>query len=234
MKKISVVVLVIVGLMFAAYAEAAKPKRRSRNANRIGPYAGVLIGQDRYTGDQLESEQEILTAFGNVESQNVSVGTDDSDIGYQAAFGYRFARYFAVELGLAQYGELSSRGRGDVDLGEGFQPATIDFNFSIGGPVVSGIGIFPFNDKFEMFGRAGMLFASSEREVITRVNGENAGFGSAKGDSANLVLGLGLAWNLNQMYSLHAEVQKVDGVGDEPRTGEEDVTSATLGFIVRF
>ncbi len=236
MKKVSVVVLVIVGLMFAAYAEAAKPKRRSRNANRIGPYVGVLLSQDQYTDDQAASEQLIRDAFDSVNSQDVSISTEDADFGYQATFGYRFLRYFAAELGLAQFGELSSTGRGEVDFGQGdgFQPASFDLNFRIGGPVFSAIGILPFNDKFEMYGRAGLLLASTKREVVTRVEGETSGFGSSKGESSNLVLGLGLAWNINQMYSIHAEVQKIDGVGEEIQTGKENVTCASLGFVVRF
>jgi hypothetical protein len=234
MRKVSVVILIIVGLMFAAYAEAAKPKRRTRNANRIGPYAGVLVGQDTYNGDHGQAEEDLASAFDGVPTQNLRISTKDSGVGYEAAFGYRFARYAAMELGLAQYGELSSTARADVDLGDGFQPASIKLNFQLGGPVISGIGILPFNDKFEMYGRVGVLFAGTEREVVTRVNGEAAGFGNAKGDSTEMVLGLGFAWHINQMYTVRGEFQKLDEVGEVERTGEEDLTCATLGLIVRF
>ena len=42
---------------------------------------------------------------------NLKVGTDNTDINYQASFGYRFNRYIAGELGLAQYGKLESKAR---------------------------------------------------------------------------------------------------------------------------
>src|SRR4051812_35336145 len=100
MKKVPVILLVIASLMFAAYAEAAKPKHRTRNANRIGPYAGALIGMNNYTGDQSAAEAYLSDSFSSVPTQNLSIGTDSKDIGYAAQFGYRFNRYMAAELGL--------------------------------------------------------------------------------------------------------------------------------------
>jgi opacity protein-like surface antigen len=235
MKKVSVIVLVIVGLMFAAYAEAAKPKRRTRNANRIGPYAGVLIGQDSYSNDQTQNEADLASILDGLTIENLRVGTKDSDIGYQAAFGFRFSRYFAAEIALAQYGDLTTTVRADViDNGDAI-PVSLKLNFSVGGPVISGIGVVPFGDKFELYGRAGMLFASSERAVSSRVDGEPNSFGSAKSDSTELVLGLGFAWHINQMYSIRGEYQKIDGIGEDTGGAQsEDMTSATVGLIVRF
>lgn len=234
MKKVSVIVLVVVGLLFAAYAEAAKPKRRTRNANRVGPYAGALIGMNHYTGDQSAAESDLENSFVGVPTQNLSIGTDEKDVGYAAQFGYRFNRYLAVEFALAQYGDLRSSARADVDLGTGFLPAAIDLSFHTGGPQFSAIGILPLNDKFEIFGRAGVLFASSEREFVIKVDGETSSFGSSKGDSTEVVLGLGATWHFNQMFSIRAQFEKMDKVGDPDRTGTEDVTTASLGLVVRF
>lgn len=234
MKKVSVIVLVIVGLVFSAYAEAAKPKRRTRNANRIGPYAGILIGQDHFTSDQSQSEAELASVFNGLVVEDFVADTKDSDIGYQAAFGYRFARYVAAEIGLAQYGDLTSTVRANVVQGAERIPVSVKLNFAVGGPVVSGIGILPLGDHFELYGRAGVLFASSEREITSRVDGEPNAFGSAKGDSTEMVLGLGFAWHVNQMYTIRGEFQKIDEIGDENRSGVEDMTSTTVGLVVRF
>src|SRR6186713_1082287 len=119
MKNVSVIVLVVVGLLFAAYAEAAKPKRRSRNANRIGPYAGALIGNATYTGDRAQDEADLEDTFAGIPTQDLTIGTDDKDLGYQAAFGYRFNRYLAAEFELVQYGELNTGARANADLGDG-------------------------------------------------------------------------------------------------------------------
>jgi OmpA-OmpF porin, OOP family len=234
MKKVSVIVLVVVGLMFAAYAEAAKPKRRTRNANRVGPYAGALIGMNNYTGDQSAAEDDLENSFVGVPTQGLSVGTEEKDVGYAAQFGYRFNRYVAAEFALAQYGDLTSSARADIDLGNGFIPAAIDLNFHTGGPQISVIGILPLNDKFEIYGRVGVLFASSEREFIIKVDGDTSSFGSSKGQSTEVGFGIGAAWHINQMFSIRGQYEKLDKVGDPDRTGTEDITTASLGLIVRF
>ena len=60
MKKFPVILLSVVSLALAGYAEAAKPKKRTRNANRIGPYGAILIGQARFAGDQSANEQAVF------------------------------------------------------------------------------------------------------------------------------------------------------------------------------
>jgi opacity protein-like surface antigen len=234
MKNVSVIVLVVFGLLFAAYAEAAKPKRRSRNANRVGPYAGALIGNATYTGDRTQDEADLEDTFDGIPTQDLTIGTDDKDLGYQAAFGYRFNRYLAAEFELVQYGELNTGARANADLGDGFVPVSIDLNFHSGGPQLAVLGILPINEKFELFAKAGVLFASSEREFVVKVEGDTSSFGSVKGDSTNGVFGVGGAWNVNQMYSIRAQYERVDGVGEKGRTQTEDITIASIGLIVRF
>jgi OOP family OmpA-OmpF porin len=236
MKKLSVILLVVASILFAGFAEAAKPKKRTRNANRVGAYGGALIGRSSFSGDQSANEQgliDTLVGTGNP-IQNLSSSTTDSDIGYQATFGYRFNRYFAAELGLAQFGTLSSTAKADMDFGDGFVPASVSLEFRAGGPIMSAIGILPINDKFELYGRLGYLFASSERELSSRVDGQSGSFGSAKGDSQNPVYGIGFAWHINQVYSIRGEFQKIDQLGQEDRTGAEDVTIIGVGLSVRF
>jgi hypothetical protein len=235
-KKLSVLLLVVVSFAFAGFAEAATPKKRTRNANRIGAYGGALIGQSSFSGDQSDNEAGLVDQIVQTGApfQNLRSETKDSDIGYQATFGYRFNRYFAAELGLAQYGELKSTARADMDFGGGFVPASLSLTFAAGGPIMSAIGILPLGERFEAYARLGYLFTSSERELSSRVDGQAGSFGSAKGDSQNPVYGLGFAWHINQIYSIRAEFQKLDNLGQENRTGEEDITVAALGLIVRF
>jgi OOP family OmpA-OmpF porin len=238
MKKISVIVLMVVSLAFAGFAEAAKPKKRTRNANRVGAYGGVLIGQGRYSGDHSEDEQDLVDTLANqnVESRNITSSTKDSGIGYQAAFGYRFNRYFAAELGLAQYGELKSTAKGELNFVElgGFVPASLSYTFNVGGPVLSAVGILPIGDKFEVYGRLGYLFASSERQISSRLDGQSGGVGTAKGDSQEPVFGIGMTYHINQVYSIRGEYQKIGKVGQETRTGTEELDVIGLGITVRF
>jgi opacity protein-like surface antigen len=238
MKNVWVILLVVFSVAFAGFAEAATPKKRTRNANRIGPYGVGFFGQSKYTSDQSGAEQfaiDQLESLGDA-SQNIAVSTEDTDMGYNATFGYRFSRYVAAELGLAQMGSVESKARGEVDFGDGsgFHDATMSLAFSTGGIMMSVIGILPVSDQFEFFGRAGYLFTSTERELNLRIDGESGGFGSAKGDSQDMVLGLGAAYHFNQIYSLRLEYLKLDEVGEDNNTGLEDLNVIGLGLVVRF
>ena len=239
MKKIPVIVLVVLGLAFAGAAEAAKPKKRTRNQNRVGPYVTGLVGMSTYGGDQSNDERSLVDLIedAGVPFQNENVGTDDSDIGYQAAFGYRFARYIALERGLVQYGELASQLSADVDLPDdtqGFVPARFEYAFKVGGPLISAVGILPLGDKFELYARAGFLFASVEREFTSRINGQRGLSYSANGDSQDLVYGVGVTFNINPAYAIRAEYQILDEVGESGRTGTESLDNMSIGMIVRF
>lgn len=239
MKKSLVIVLAGLSLGFAGYAEAAKPKKRSRSANRIGAYGGAHVGQTTYSADgapAIVADLEDTLINAGVASQNLTSGTEDTDIGYNATFGYRFYRYFAAELGLAQFGAMVSSAHADIDFddGSGFLPTTVKVKSSVGGPVISAIGILPFNDRFEMYGRVGYLFASSQQKFSASIDGESAGSGSVKGDSQDLVLGLGFSWNINQVYSIRGEYQQIDSVGQPGRTDVEDLKVMSLGLVIRF
>ena len=239
MKKIPVIALVVLGLAFAGMAEAAKPKKRTRNQNRVGPYVTGFVGMTSYSGDQSADEQSLIGILedAGVPFQNESTNTEDSDIGYSASFGFRFSRYIAGELGLAQFGSLTSTLVADVDLPqdtEGFVPARFEYSFNVGGPVISVLGILPIKDKFEFYGRVGYLFASVEREFTSKINCQRGLTGNAQGDSQNLVYGGGLTWNISQAYSVRAEYMVLDEVGQGNRTGKEDLSTLSLGMIVRF
>ena len=238
MKKTAVILLVVLSVGFAGFTEAATPKKRTRNANRIGPYAGALVGYSNFSGNQDENEQNLVDILDNSQYpyQNLATSTENTDLGYQALFGYRFHRFFSAELGLAQFGQLKSTAKADVDFGDGngFVPSSIALTFTAGGPMLSAIGILPIGEKFELFGRLGYLFTSSERSLSSKVNGQTGSFGSAKGDSQNPVYGIGFAWHINQVYSIRGEYQQLDQLGQENRTGAEDVTVMGVGLIIRF
>jgi hypothetical protein len=238
MKKLSVIVLAGLSVALTGYAEAAG-KKRSHSANRVGAYGGAHVGYTMFGAEgALADEAALENTLTNTDAeiQNLSSGTADTDIGYQATFGYRFLRYFAVELGLAQFGSMVSHAKADMDFGDGAGsvPVTVKLSYSAGGPIMSAIGILPINDKFELFGRLGYLFTSSEREFSAVIDGQSGGFGSAKGDSQDPVYGIGFAWHINQVYSVRGEYQKIDSVGQANRTGEENLEVFGLGVVIRF
>ncbi len=239
MKKLAVIVLVVLGIAFAGATEAASPKKhRTRNQNRIGPYVSGFIGMTKFTDDQSAAEAQIEQIFNQSGNplQNLRVGTDNTDINYTASFGYRFHRFIAGELGLVQYGELASTGNADMDFGngQGFLPTQLKYSFRVGGPLISVLGILPFNQKFEGYLRLGYLFASSVREISSSVNGQGSIGQDARGDSQHPVYGIGFGWNIDPMWTVRAEYQKLNDVGQKNRNGTENFETLSLGVVVRF
>ena len=239
MKKLTVIVLAALSVAYAGYVDAATPKKRTRNSNRVGAYGGANVGFSTYAAEGSALEEAALEATlinTGATIQNLRSSSEDTDFGYQATFGYRFHRFFAVELGLAQFGEMSSTASADMDFddGAGVVPVNVQISYRAGGPIMSVIGILPLHEKFEVFARLGYLFTSSEREFTAKIDGESAGFGSTKGDSQDPVYGLGFAWHINQVYSIRGEFLKLDSLGQANRTGEEDLTVIGLGVVIRF
>ena len=233
------ILFVALGLVFSGLAQAASPHKRSRSQNRVGPYGAAYVGQSNFKDDQSNNEQtlEDILARNAIQTQNLSSKTEEKDIGYQASFGYRFHRFFSAELGLVHYGEMVSSANAELDFPDdepvGFLPSQVSLGYRVGGVLFSGLAILPIQDKFELYARVGYLFASSEREFISKVEGQQTLSGSAKNDSQNLVLGVGVSWNINVVYSLRAEYQQLEDAGG-PNTGSENLDFVTLGLIVRF
>ena len=236
MKKISVLVLVVAALLMAGIAEAAPKKKRTRNANRIGPYAGAMVAMSSYTSEQEINEPAIISFFAqqNIPFTNTVKSTDDSDLGYEALFGYRFNRYIAAELGLLQVGEVENRLTGDFGPPGATVPGYVSLDYQFGGPVLAAMGFLPLNDRFELFARGGVLFASSDRDVKVHIGGESSNLGGTRGDSTELVYGGGLQFHVNVMFTVRAEYMFFQDVGDPNTTGTESLNTLGLGLLVRF
>jgi opacity protein-like surface antigen len=231
MKNSPLMVFLSLSLALAGVASAASPKKPpAYNQNRLGPYAVGMVGMTNYTSDQSFTE-DILLSFmtQGSPSQNLEASTDDSDIGFHAQFGYRFHRFFAAEFGLLQFGDLTTKGSGNVDFdGVGnFQSTTGTFRFHPNGFLISALGVLPLGEKFEAFGRLGYLFTNAEREASIKVEGDTVLAGSFTDDSQELVYGIGLGFNFNQVYSVRAEYQFTD-------VSDEELNFLSLGLQVRF
>src|SRR4051794_2060869 len=105
MKNVAAIILALLAVSLATHAHAAGPKYHSHGANRVGPYITAHVGMTGYKGEQQPDEDRLMSFFSDPTAppQNVSASSDDSDIGYAIAFGYRFDRYAALELGLSRW-----------------------------------------------------------------------------------------------------------------------------------
>jgi opacity protein-like surface antigen len=215
--------LAYLGLAAAAPGFAAEP----------GFYLGLSGGQASYDASQDDFDAivfDALTSSGFI-VVNGSSDLDDSDTGFSGLGGYRFNPYLAVEAAYVDLGELSYTGTGTVRLPPipGTLAQTVSLTAATKGPMISAVGSIPLSDAFDLYGRAGILFADTEVDISLNVSGVSSA-DSFSDDSQDTVLGLGGAWHVGDAWTFRLEYQRALDVGSED-TGETDVDFVSLGAL---
>jgi opacity protein-like surface antigen len=195
-----------------------------------------MVAMSSYSTEQDIDDEGVINFFDQqgIPFSTVSETSDDSNLGYEAVFGYRFNRYVAAELGLLKGGEMKSQLNGEFGPPGSTVPGYLSIEYSFSGPVFAIVGVLPLNDKFEIYGRAGMLFAGSDRNIKVRIGDDVTNLGGNRGDSTDVVYGAGMQYHINVMFSLRAEYMMLKDIGDPQTTGTEDLNNIGIGLIVRF
>jgi OmpA-OmpF porin, OOP family len=200
-----------------------------------GFYIGASGGQAKYAEqDRDDFDDIVFDAFSSngVPVLSVQSDLDDADNTLGVFAGYRFNRYVAVEAGYVDLGELDYTADVIV-LSGGMQPADVGVTVGVKGPLVSGMGIWPINDVWEVYGRAGLIVSSTEIKVRIQLFGFSDTVPESK-TSVDSMIGLGTAVHLGERVSLRLEYQRFGAVGDEDTTGETNIDVVNLGILARF
>ncbi|HEX2494190.1 MAG TPA: outer membrane beta-barrel protein [Steroidobacter sp.] len=186
-----------------------------------GFYFGLGGGASMW---DLPSKSEFDAILGGIPA---TTSLEDVGEAWGLQVGYRWVPWFAAEVGY-------------IDLGKGLYEADLTsttLRYSVrylsAGPTVSALGMLPLGERFDLHARAGVYFGDTRvRERIEdRMTGDFMSF-EGQASEKDLFGGVGIAWNINEAYSLRAEYQHFIDVGDEDHTGEQDIDF--LSFIVLF
>jgi hypothetical protein len=137
------------------------------------------------------------------------VEADGGDTGWGIGVGYRFSRYVAAEFEymdfgtsqITEYYDLSTVG---LPFPTTFQP---EFISEISGPAVSLLGSLPVGKSFQIFVRAGALFADRKMDTPSSLGDGPITFG----DTVWLA-GAGVDWSFAGRWGVRAEYQRSDEV----------------------
>jgi OmpA-OmpF porin, OOP family len=127
----------------------------------------------------------------------------DSDTSFQIYGGYMFTENLGAEGGYASYGTFDASAGG---------------NFEADGFYAAGVGRYPITDKFEFVGKVGVVHYGYESV--------SAGGAKSSGDGTSALLGVGVDYLLNDMISIGAEYDMVNGVEDS------DISTLWLNITV--
>lgn len=165
--------------------------------------SGVLIGLD----------------VGRAEARKNCDGVadcDSSDGSIRGDIGYQFDKNWSAELGYTSFGTLFKSHDNNFDASQKANAWT-----------VSGIGTLPLNDRFGVFGRAGVA------RYETNNSGTVQGVAVKDRQDVKPYAGAGVKFNVTQNFALRAEFQyyaDISGVDGS----KDDVQSVYAGAVFRF
>lgn len=155
-------------------------------------------------------------------------GDDEEGTSWGVSSGYRFNRYLAIEASYVNLGTLSATHTVNLSPFFGGGAFTFHRELETTGPALAAFGIVPISNSWELFVRAGILFADSD--LTTRSNGSR---NTISFDSEPTTVGLGAQFDWRDHWSARLEFQRSFDVGGDEVANEADVDGVSLAFLYR-
>lgn len=163
-----------------------------------------------------------LTSAG---ATSLSSTLDDSDTAYKIQVGYQYSQNFAVEGGYINLGEAT--------YSASYTGGSANAKAEASGLNIAAVGILPINQSFSVFGKLGLIDA----KVKVSANATGPG-GSASGSASSTdwrpYFGAGGTYNVNKQLGIRIEYEQFNGLGDDKKTGEADVSLLSMGVVYKF
>ena len=200
-----------------------------------GFYWGFDAGQYQYNLDQNGIDTSLVDGLESAGFDVLSVRSQTSEDGFTwgLTLGYQFFRYLAVEAAWVDLG--SAEYKTSLELaGDGFVlPFDTKITTDSAGATLSALGILPFASNWQVYGRAGVYFASNDLEVRVSSGDFSAPPGEDSDNTQEFYWGVGGGYTAGH-WTTRLEYQQYMDVGDDSTTGETDIDRITLGAIYRF
>jgi OmpA-OmpF porin, OOP family len=155
-------------------------------------------------------------------------GDDDQGTAWSMTAGYRVNRYLAVEASYVNLGTLETNRNIVVPPILGGGTLNLHRELETAGPALTVFGTLPLTDSWQLYGRAGMLFADTD--LTTGFNGSS---NSTSFDSDVTTLGAGAQYDWGGHWSARLEYQRALDLGGDDFANDADVDSISLGFLYR-
>jgi hypothetical protein len=147
----------------------------------------------------------------SIEIEQVDLEFDDGDTSYKGFFGFRFFKFFGLELSYIDFGTPADR-----VLSE-------DIEIDLWAADGSAMGIVPLGKRFELFAKVGYVYWDGEVTVA-----DGGGVEVTDDDGTDFAYGAGVAFKFGKFFALRGEYEIFD-IEDT-----EDVSLASIGLEIRF
>ena len=173
-------------------------------ANDAGGFGGIALGSASYSDDQLVS---LCNDFG------LDCTSDTSGTAVKFFGGYRFGRYFSLEAGYADWGEVSVQPLSGTGL-----------SFESKGPYLAIMPGIPIGDRVTLFAELGVGLLDADLRGTVPVLGEVA---RVSDEITAPIYGFGADWHLKQV-SLRLLWERID---PDETYSVEGIDVSTLSLI---
>jgi OmpA-OmpF porin, OOP family len=160
-----------------------------------------------------------------------STSIKNTDSAFRIGAGYRFAPAFALEGYYVDLGKYSSSSTA-ANLA-GFR-GTADANYKSNGFGVDAVFTAPLANGFSIYGRAGLVRASTEGRFTSDGNIVRLTSAGAKVNTTAHTFGVGAQYDFTPQFGLRLEVQRYYKLGNGDTGGELKVNVYSLGGVLNF
>jgi OOP family OmpA-OmpF porin len=156
-----------------------------------GIYLGFNLGQASY--DVSQSDAAAALDDGSLTSLSI----DDTDSSYRWAIGYQLLRYFSLEGGYLDLGDITvnatSNGSGSL-----YVAGPVNSRMGVDGLFFDVKGLLPLNEQVSLYGKFGLLKWDGE---VTLSNVD----GSVNEDGDDTFFGIGGSYNIYDTLALNVD-----------------------------
>jgi len=177
-------------------------------------------------------------AFGVVQTVEIAPaywipGDDDKATAFSAVAGYRIFEYAAVEFAYADFGSLS-----DFQPSRSFTPIfgsppitfpEVRHELETTAPTVSGLGLLPLTDSWDVFLRLGWYFADQKVTFRSPAYADSRRTYGTDG----VLFGAGTQYSFGEHWTVCLDFQRYDDVGENNGVGSADIDVMSLGVLFR-
>lgn len=159
------------------------------------------------------------------------VDADNHGAAWNVALGYAINRYIAGEVAYIDFGTADFSEHYDLSsLSTSVVVANLTYRYSskTAGPALSVVGSLPLGKGFDVFVRAGALFADRELDISQSVEINGTKFGSTV-----FLGGAGVDWLFASRWAVRAEYQRTGALGTTFLTGETELERVSLSVLFR-
>jgi opacity protein-like surface antigen len=200
-----------------------------------GFYLGVDAGQYAYDLDQRDLDRSVEDSVADAGLLVVEGRSDTSEDGfsYGIIFGYQVFPFLAVEAAYVDLGDAEYRASGVVTDGSTTAEMNARLTAESSGATVSALGVLPvFDSGWEVYGRAGVYFASNDVAASFAI----AGVTDSASDSSNsteFLWGVGTGYTRGD-WTVRLDFQQFTDVGDSDTSGDVNVNRIAIGAVYRY